>query len=987
MDTDERLHRLLIALFDDPQELERSLVLQGIPLIRSGGANIAAYASRVVDRLRSDPALHERLFEALAAVVPERADDVAAVQKYYRHVRAAERHQPSADQDEFTTSLRTALAAVEPPDESRALDDQHLPWTAAACVLGSFWPTGLHPLPGSGSSHTSALTALAGFVHVDFAGHWSLRDDVRRECLSALHELNQLDQALQANAGLKDNKRDMFAELLHHGLPTRLAELSTDELDEYSTVLDWMEPVGLVPAPVRVVVQSALERRLVLDPLRALVGRHFSGRDDEVRLLEDHVHGRTQRPIMVVQGAGGAGKSTVLGRVLLELERQADRVPISFAYIDFDRPTNDPRQWERLLAHISRQLRLLHSLDDDARAFSSLESTYSGIDRKAQKVSPLVGLEELAERLRQVRRGNAPALVLVLDTFEEVQARGPGAVEDVLYLVETLRLRIPSIKVIVAGRGSQQVVFPRAGTEAVLDLGELDADIAEEVLAHLGVEEPALRAAIVEKFGGNPLTLRLAAQAMRNASVDGIEPAGQAEALTEAAADMVQGMLYGRILSHIADPEVVRVAYPGLAVRRVTVGVLRDVLAEPCGLDPACAREIFAKLQREVSMFDREGGALRHRQDVRRLMLRTMLDDPGRAATVARIHQLAIAYYRRQTGLGSRAEELYHLLMSDQDPRGFSKLWTDELRSLLEPALSEPLPARARRWLERRLGRTSGDDRTEWDQEDWEAEAASRAASWLASGKPDRALEVLAERHERLPGSRLFAAEVNARLELGDIGGAEGVLRHGIESAQNSGDRRTQEQLSECAVQVYVARNDPRGVETAARWAARSCDMLGQPDRGVDVLAFAVRALNGAPTGLGEELSARFVRLSRQVLREQPDLVCRVLHAAGETEPALLHHAAAEVGEPEHKVFRSDAFVLDRLLARVTPESLAELATQLGMRASTTTEISGQAVHMGRAGHVVSFVLDHTSDPVQARQMVVQGLVRFVVPLFPRSAP
>ena len=117
--------------------------------------------------------------------------------------------------------------------------------------------------------------------------------------------------------------------------------------------------------------------------------------------------------------------------------------------------------------------------------------------------------------------------------------------------------------------------------------------------------------------------------------------------------ELVQGVLYSRILGHIGDPAVVKVAYPGLAVRLVTVEVLREVLAEPCGFDPDRAEDIFDKLRTEVSMFELEDpDTLRHRQDVRRLMLRTMLDDPARQEVVAEIHRRAAAWYAAQPGRG-----------------------------------------------------------------------------------------------------------------------------------------------------------------------------------------------------------------------------------------------------------------------------------------------------------------------------------------------
>ena len=80
--------------------------------------------------------------------------------------------------------------------------------------------------------------------------------------------------------------------------------------------------------------------------------------------------------------------------------------------------------------------------------------------------------------------------------------------------------------------------------------------------------------------------------------------------------------------------------------------------------------------------------------------------------------------------------------------------------------MEEPLPPRARNWLGQRLGLMPPGGRDEWDQEDWEADAASRASSWLASNLPAECLTVLSERAERLEGSRLYALEVTAQTPL-----------------------------------------------------------------------------------------------------------------------------------------------------------------------------------------------------------------------------
>ena len=498
---------------------------------------------------------------------------------------------------------------------------------------------------------------------------------------------------------------------------------------------------------------------------------------------------------------------------------------------------------------------------------------------------------------------------------------------------------------------------------------------------------------IVEQFGRNPLTLRLAARALAGTdtaegSVDAVIT--QANALAKVSIELVQGFLYSRILGHIADPDVVKVAYPGLAVRRVTVEVLREVLAEPCGFDQERAEDIFERLRDEVGMFDLEDpDTLRHRQDLRRLMLRTMRDEPRQAQVVTQIHRRAAAYYASKTGRDARAEQIYHRLMGDEDPRSFNKLWAPSLKPLLASAIEEPLPPRARRWLSRRLGEAPTDERNEWEQEDWEADAASQASSWLASNLPDRCLAVLSERSQRLPGSRLYALEIAARLTLGDLEGAADVLERGLRSAVDCGDHIVQLELMEQAITLRVRQGDGPGVVETARSAVALADLTGQRARGIQALTDAVEALqelgsDGEAEALNAEISRRFGRFSRSDMRSQPELVRRVLQTAGTTDSRVLVHAALQVGDLRQErdaVFIEDSFVLQRLLSQTSSDAqpaLDALASELGLpeKGWDMTDMTSRAVRFGRTGKAIALGLNYAGDERAARQLVVDNLVR-----------
>ena len=158
--------------------------------------------------------------------------------------------------------------------------------------------------------------------------------------------------------------------------------------------------------------------------------------------------------------------------------------------------------------------------------------------------------------------------------------------------------------------------------------------------------------------------------------------------------ELVQGVLYDRILQHIRDAKARKLAHPGLVLRRVTWRLIRDVLANPCELgqvDESEARRLWAALGDEVWLVDRDAkrsDVLIHRSDIRRLMLRLMAKDelgrtpprtakrssrdqpaPRTGAAVARdIHRRALAYYTDRRDPSdvvaiAEAEAFYHRMM------------------------------------------------------------------------------------------------------------------------------------------------------------------------------------------------------------------------------------------------------------------------------------------------------------------------------------
>jgi hypothetical protein len=1018
MDGGERLYQLLLALFRSDAELRRFLALHGFtaPRATRSEGSFRSAALAVARTLDENGQINQALFDALEERSPDRRGDIREVARFYG-VGTAPPSSPGGgtvllgadvppELAGFAQQLRADLDAVQVPDDTdRAMDPGHWPWTAVAAVLGGFLPTDLHPLPGT-YPPDSALRSLADFIFASFDGSWVLRQEFRIPALRRLLERGRLEAALDANRDIDDLHRDLLDTLVFGRRQPSLTRLDTRRLEALGMVADWLEPLPANFHVNRTAIAAATERRQLLDPLRALAGTHFRGRAEELKTIRRHIRGRSSERVLCIQGTGGIGKSSLMGKVLLDLEDQAAaRSPVSFAYIDFDRARHDPHDPLGLVEQIARQLRLLYATAGESEKFAAVESLGARTDlnyaAQILEISRFPTVTEtvdaLADRLRQVRDLYSPgavSLVLALDTFEEVQVKGPGATHVVLALIEQLQRALPDMRVIISGRGVIRE-FERDPSARVRWLGDLDDSAADGLLADLGVADPALRRQIAEQFGRNPLTLHLAARALADSGADEVpfnEVVAEADALAKVSVELVQGILYRRILGHIADPDVVKVAYPGLAVRRVTVAVLREVLAQPCGFDPDHSEAIFERLQTEVAMFDLEDrDTLRHRQDVRRLMLRIMREDPRQAPVVSQIHQRAAVFYASRGDLNARAEQIYHRLMTGEDPRQLGRLWEPRLNPLLASAIEEPLPPRARSWLGRRLGLgpVSGDQRDEWGQEDWEDDAASRASSWLSSNLPAKCLEVLSERPERLEGSRLYALEVTARTALGELDQAGYALEHGLRGAIDVGDHKAQLELLEAAVGLRSRQADAAGVVEAARSAAALTDVTGEPARALWALTGALAALQAMGLtpevpALTAEISRRFGRLPRSDMRGQPELVRRVLHTAGVTDSAVLAHAALEVGDEgaeKDAVFIQDSFALGRLLdqtrSSARPE-LEELAREVGMTAAswTNADLATRIVRYGRTGKAIALGLTYARDENAARQLVLGELVR-----------
>jgi hypothetical protein len=844
----------------------------------------------------------------------------------------------------------------------------------AAAVLAAFDPLVVRPArppddPDAVSVIDSLLPRCESITQGPARGLWTLSLPDRRARLRGMGGTAGMVESLRANPDRPDLPVQCMFEQVLEGRPVEPAALSRTDLAALITLHDWLDGV-LDVLPPKPEILRAIARDDVTAPMRRLVAEGFLGRDEELQWLRRHLlgHGPSAPPPMFVHGPGGIGKSTLLARVLLNTA--GDGTPI--AYLDIDRPTIRPDQAATVLVAMLTQLAT--QLDVPPTEMESLLKEFAHLLRRQEKdrafETNLETLEGMVRRLLPYTLGDRRMLV-VIDTFEEAQYLGGEVVWLLLSFLSELLETLPGLRIVIGGRAlpdEYHQLFP--ATWDPIDLGVLDQASARELLstaapAGLGVDELDDVIAVVSR---NPMCLRLAARLLRDEGVDRLRET-RSDFLTHLRSEKIQALLYGRILRHLHSDTARAVAFPGLVVRRITPGVIREVLAGPCRLDLAGtnAEQVFGELAAEVALVRMEpDGSLRHRTDVRRSMLEDLTDQVP-AEKVTAIDEAAVAFYASRDDPVSRAEEIYHRLRLRQSPDILDRRWLPAAADHLRGA-AEELPPAQRLWLARHLGITLDDTvRRAAGQEEWEDQAARRADRYLQAGHGEEALGTLRERPARSPRSPLFALEAEALRFLRRPDEALATARAGVESALRAG---AVDMALDLLLKMAVIEEGRGDLAAAARLADEAADVARHS-------AGEMLRLRSTITGL---------RLSRRLGREVPlpgltAAVRRDLRG----RPVLLREAAAELGADDPELAAAAVEVLGFEMS--TAEQAVALARAVLALTDTVPDLDPAFTTVARAvGPPVNF-----TDPAYIEEVLSRFLgareVRRTASALGRTAP
>ena len=767
----------------------------------------------------------------------------------------------------------------------------------------------------SDAGETELLRNASVAVREPMGPGWrSLVPDVRSTVLSHL-ERAEIETLVESNAQPGDPLQTALRAVLAGIGADELLRLDADQLSALVQVHDGLAPVipGLPPRPA---MERKLELVRLLEPLRTLTAS-FSGRENELQALRDYVGvlppaswlGAAKRlvaatffsqrkPPFLVAGPGGVGKTTLVARFILEHALVGQEMQFPFAYLDFDRPTVMAEEPATLLVEAVRQIGLQYetAAEPAERLRQRWEQRLRSTDMTQSSKGAQVPLGEafvgdFVSFLTTLQVSDGPVL-LVLDTFEEVQLRSTSYARGVVALVDLLAESISRLRVVIAGRAE----IPGVELGGVIELREFDRASAVGYLKAKGVEG-ATAEAIAKQVGGSPLALNLALLLYRR-NPEEIRARGLGLDGTELKAGVVQAQIFDRILLHIVDEDVRKLVNPGLALRRVTPELIREVLAGPCGVDvpdDARAQELFEKLWSDVTLFTPDPqGVLVHRPELRRVMLGPLRE--GWPRKVDEIHRGAVAYYARSRrgDLVARAEEVYHRLALGQSRQEIGPISRD-LAPYLRTALEE-LPPSEQAILAEALGfELSPEAAHAADQETWERDASRRVKELLKTGDHAAAEKVLEERGDRSAATDLRVSEALLLGRLGKLEEARTVASAGIEAYRQAGNAPALFSMLLLAVDNEESIGD---VEAASRYLDQAEEIARRREdpfllmRAL-VSRCALRRAVGEPVedAVREELAALATRTGDTEWSVDPSLLRDVVAEVGADEPGLVERA------------------------------------------------------------------------------------------------
>lgn len=748
--------------------------------------------------------------------------------------------------------------------------------------------------------------------------------------------------------------------------------------------------------------RDLIEARLaLLDVTRAprkLIAPGFLGRERELAILHSYLDedssglGLGSDPAMMVYGIGGAGKSTLIARLVLDLHEVALRGSrTAWAYLDLDRPTLSSAEPLVLLDDIVRQVGAQIPSYQRAQRHRKADWWRASIGSGFEADDHLLPyLERTAAIADDLRRRGVDSLVVVLDSCEDAQRGQEHFAEQLYGLFAALTRQFPRFRLIVSGRAPVPTFTRNSWPERQLHVLPLPTEQATELLrwfvqssgqraARIG---DALAAQVIELVGGLPLTIRLAAEVMIHDGIDAIEQdAERARAIDRIRIEFIHGFLYQRILNHLEAPEsgevstaeLRQVAKASLALRRITTDLIGKVLQPVIGAYAHSApADVFEVMAREVALVEREGDALRLRDELRGPALSALrLQDPR---LVDEVHRQAISYYEARAIQPEAATELaYHKLAA-----GYEVHTVDPAILLeLEPFRADFSHASAAALAQ--AGDSPEKLAAAGELENWERSIAPEIATAIRDGRLELARQLLAERQERTAGTELYRFES----QLAELtNGLSGAITAAAMDLIASEAAASPERFTAAAVRTASLRErngDPGAAAETLKRAEGTPLLAGHLELRLELLLNRMnvgerRELDSEDERWSLSLDARTLisRSNRRRVDANSALTRLLAAALGREEPDRIRRAVREIGLGHQENHRRVRVFIEALEAWTQEQPdptrlarLADLPTDPDDSASSWIGLAGLGID---AGYLLSRLWDVEPFPSHVRE-------------------
>lgn len=651
------------------------------------------------------------------------------------------------DLEELPEWVLAALnRALNRPSAPSVLDHRNgaaWPMLVEASLVSSFLPRDLAPELPDGEQRSEAEKAVLRFAETTYGSNgmqWTLTTQSRCQVVEAAIGTSDLKEAVSHTASrFIDNISEAIRTCVIRSSES-VPQVDLKSLEALRIAVSSL--LGVSREKLKLPPLDKLDREIALRRLlrqfERMIGRksdddadkqdRFFGREAELKILRDYVgvipatskFGSVMRGIeqvsrkfkerapLTVFGVGGAGKTTLISKFMLEhAEAASSKFP--FAYLDFERTTVGARQRLDLLAEMCAQVGA--QFESLTSAMTALSAEVLKLARDLESKNQFESISEystyclkfrdhvdgMLESLESRMEWARPFL-LVFDTFEVVQyAQGDIEAQDVVRGLEEFvqcfsktneTTTWPRLRLIISGRTQVKKFL---GTVEECPVGALDPLGSAQLLVALARDakrpitdaEATTLVDVVAKaikepnHGVQPLRLHLIGEVFRTAKGGGkvvveslIDELSQPlESHRVAARIWIDGILVRRILGHVNDDRVRALADPGLVVRRITPEVIEKVMtkgtSKPTGKDESTtdtdpdaeitdpwivdeteAEAIYKQFSKEVTLVEDDNDGLRHRADVRQQML--PLIRARRPKRFRLLNQLAFDYFSKR---------------------------------------------------------------------------------------------------------------------------------------------------------------------------------------------------------------------------------------------------------------------------------------------------------------------------------------------------